>query len=538
MTRLRPFLPAGPGQSAIQAALLALAVFPSCRPAPERARPEPEPEVRRIEFPGAEDLGVWRVSPSLSPDGRSLAYARGGVLCIRDADSTAERSFSPPDREDWHPAHVSWHPDGTRLLSLERHRSRGWRLVLTEAGTGERRIVSVERNGTKPPAMSPDGRHIALVRSTETWDERDELRLIALEGGAERVLVRPGRGDVLSSIAWSPRGDRIAFLLSHSGEDDASATLETAALDGTRTVLAREEDGRILTGPAGTERSTAWLRDGRLLFVAHLDSGPDLPETELRFVEVDPRTGAPLRTGILLRGRGHVLEGLSASADSTLLVIARGTRVEDRTLEVPPGDALPAASPAAGGKGRGSRPFVTAIASGAWKEDAEPVVFCAGSRCVQARIVGAEMAFRAFDPGSGPGSLLFRRPAARVAFAGLSPDGNAFAMGSGVSDTIEIVDADTGATRSRVVVPGRGIVQGAAWSSDGTALYASGVLTRPRYWIRRIPVTDPGGARLVWTSETAWAGIPVPSPDGTKISFRTRERRSELWRLEVSSPRR
>jgi Tol biopolymer transport system component len=510
--------------------LLGAAFLGSCRGAQEAPKHE-QPVTQTLDFPYSEELGTWRVAPALSPDGRTLAYVRAGALRIRNTDSTAERSLSIPDSADWRPASASWHPDGERLLSLERHRQQGWRLALTAVATGERRIVPLPKNGTKPPAVSSDGRRVAIVRATESWDERDELLVIELPGGAERVLVKPGRGDILSSVAWSPEGDRVAFLVSHSGREDRGATLETAGLDGARAVLVREEDGRRLMGHSGTERALAWLRDGRLLYISHPEPDSNPPQAELRYVQVEPKTGASSGTGLLLRRPGYLLEAPSPSADSTLVLIARSVSAEPRILDLSTGVAS-SADPAS----RTDRPGV-AIGSGAWPGDADSVILCAGSRCVLARADGAEIAFHSFDPRRGRGPVLFRRPAEQVAFAGISPDGAAFAMGSGASDTVEIVDASTGAIQDRRVLPGRGIVQAAAWSSDGSALYVSGVLKKPRYWIRRIPLRGSGDGDIVWASENTWAGNPVPSPDGAKIAFQIREHRNELWRLTLRATR-
>lgn len=517
--------------AAFVAMLLGAAFLGSCRGAQQEAPKHEQPGIQTLDFPYSEELGTWRVAPALSPDGRMMAYVRAGALRIRGTDSTAERSLPLPDSADWRPASASWHPDGERLLSLERHRQQGWRLALTVVATGERRIVPLPKNGTKPPAVSPDGHRIAIVRATESWDERDELLVIELPGGTERVLVKPGRGDILSSVAWSPQGDRVAFLVSHSGGEDRGATLETAGLNGARTVLVREENGRRLTGPSGTERGLAWLRDGRLLYISHTEPDSEPPQAELRYLQVDPRTGASSRSGLLLRRPGYLLEAPSPSADSTLVVIARSVSTETRVLDLSTGVAS-AAEPVS----RTDRAGV-AIGSGAWPEDADSVVLCAGSRCLLARTDGADMAFHSFDPRRGRGPVLFRRPVERVAFAGMSPDGEAFAMGSGASDTVEIVDASTGTLRHRWILPGRGIVQAAAWSSDGRTLYASGVLTKPRYWIRRVPLHGSGDGDIVWASENTWAGNPVPSPDGAKIMFQTREHRSELWKLSLRATR-
>jgi YD repeat-containing protein len=521
--------------AAIAALFLVAPNLGACRTS--RTVSSPPVAVRRVEFPGEENLGTWRVAPSLSPDGRILAYTYDGRMRTRGVDSTAERSFSVPDSAEWRPTSVSWHPDGDRLLSLERHPSRGWRIAITEIATGARRIVSVSKNRTKLPAVSPDGRHIALVRATESWDERDELRLIELPAGAERVLVNPERGTVISSLAWSPWSDRVAFLLSSSRDEDRTARIEISRLASTREVLVREEDGRRLTGPAGTERSMAWLGDGRLVYTRC--THPDAPdrETDLHSVDMDAKGGAPAGPKLLFRKQGYVLEAPSASAETTLIVIAhtapRGTR--DLDLAVAP---LPVARNVSSSESKSAgappRP-VTAMGAGAWPTEGDSAVFCAASRCVQARRDGKEIVFQTYEKPSGSGAILFRRPVETVGFAGISPDGKSFAMGTATSDSVEILDASTGVVRDRIVIPGRGIAQAAAWAPDGGALYVSGVLMDPRYWIRRVPLTGTGSTELLWASEDVWAGNPVPSPDGTKLSFQTRELRTELWRLDLPS---
>jgi Tol biopolymer transport system component len=521
--------------AAIAALLLVAPNLGACRTS--HTASSPPVAVRKVEFPGEENLGTWRVAPALSPNGQILAYTQDGMIRTRGVDSTAERSYSVPDSADWRPTSVSWHPDGDRLLSLERHRSRGWRIALTELATAARRIVSVSKNRTKLPAVSPDGRHIALVRATESWDERDELRLIELPAGAERVLVNPERGTVISSLAWSPWSDRVAFLLSSSREEDRAARIEISRLASSREVLVREEDGRRLTGPAGTERSMAWLGDGRLVYTRCPNPDAPDPETELYFVALDAKGGTPAGPKLLFHKPGYVLETPSASAETTLIVIAhtapRGTR--DLDLAGAPAPVVQNTS-SSKSKSAGAPPRpVTAMGAGAWPREGESPVFCAASRCVQARRDGKEIVFQAYEKPSDSGTILFRRPIETVGFAGISPDGKSFAMGSATSDSVEIVDATTGVVRDRIVIPGRGIVQAAAWAPAGEALYVSGVLMDPRYWIRKVPLTGTASTKVLWASEDVWAGNPVPSPDGTRLSFQTRELKTELWRLDLPS---
>ena len=100
----------------------------------------------------------------MSPDGRTLAFARGPArltadeLVLRDLESGAERvilaapGVAAPD----------WAPDGSRIaVALG-----GAIVTIHTDGTGLRTLVT---GGTTEPAWSPDGTRIAFERDGDIW---------------------------------------------------------------------------------------------------------------------------------------------------------------------------------------------------------------------------------------------------------------------------------------------------------------------------------------------------------------------------------
>jgi len=89
-------------------------------------------------------------------------------------------------------------------------------LTVTAAAAQTRRVELNDLGrevGLSTPRLSPDGRHVALVVTRTNYaDNRFErsLYLVDVATGAQRELT-PGRREV-AGPAWSPNGDRLAFL--------------------------------------------------------------------------------------------------------------------------------------------------------------------------------------------------------------------------------------------------------------------------------------------------------------------------------------
>lgn len=124
-------------------------------------------------------------------------------------------------------------------------------------------LWALERIGT--PAIAPDGRRLVcgVTRSAMAQNKSSSrLWLLSTEAGgaAPRPLTYCGEKD--GQPAWSPSGERIAFLArrEQEGEKDQSAQLYTIAADG-------GEARRVSRFAPGIE-SFKWLPDGRRIVFA------------------------------------------------------------------------------------------------------------------------------------------------------------------------------------------------------------------------------------------------------------------------------
>jgi Tol biopolymer transport system component len=156
--------------------------------------------------------------PVWSPDGRTVGMTRwdaslctstwwkncaASVLVLVDAESGAEQLvLRARDRgAGW----LSWAPDGSRLaFASELNSDRAARAIETirPDGSGRRVVVRLAAGapGIHGLAWSPRGDHIAYDRGPGGW-----IRLVPARGGASTKLVR-GRAPV-----WSPKGRRLLF---------------------------------------------------------------------------------------------------------------------------------------------------------------------------------------------------------------------------------------------------------------------------------------------------------------------------------------
>jgi len=121
--------------------------------------------------------------------------------------------------------------------------------------------------GLSSPQMSPDGTHAIVVVSHIDMNGdkyRHDIDLIDLRTHARRTLTYDRKG--LSDPAFSPSGDRIAFLADDGTGDDAKTQVFVLRMDG--------GDARPVTkAPEGVEQF-AWRPDGAALAYVAEDAKP------------------------------------------------------------------------------------------------------------------------------------------------------------------------------------------------------------------------------------------------------------------------
>jgi DNA-binding winged helix-turn-helix (wHTH) protein/Tol biopolymer transport system component len=240
---------------------------------------------------------------AISRDGKYLAYADSlsTNLYLLAIDSGEIREMPlPGHNQPW-----DWFPDGNHLLTS------GAGFDLWKVSALDSSLRQLWRSPAGDVAVSPDGSHIAFVK----WP-RHEVWLMGADG-EEPHQILASDADVLSGLAWSPSGQRLAFIRRRGVLAKHEAAIETCDLTGgARTVLLSDPH---LWGPTGMS-GISWLPDGRIVYSIY--SGDR--ESNLWALRADPSTGKPTGDSTRLAGwRNFEAVSPQASADGKRLIATR-----------------------------------------------------------------------------------------------------------------------------------------------------------------------------------------------------------------------
>ncbi|HSC26177.1 MAG TPA: protein kinase [Vicinamibacterales bacterium] len=256
--------------------------------------------------------------PSLSPDGRSIAFAsatRGSldIYVQRVGGRNPTLVAGDTSRQESAPAYS---PDGNMIAFHEVDADGG---IFLAGATGEsiRRLTDFGFH----PAWSPDGRSIAFCTelvSAPMW--RSTVSAVWTVASAGGTPVRIFDGDAVQPV-WSPSGRRIAFWASVDGQRD----LFTMPAAGGR-------PAPVLVD-AAIDWSPAWPVDGHLYFAS--DRGGSM---NIWRIPIDDETGQTLgMPEPVTIGVQAVAEQPSLSADATRLAFrSRRTAVNPAAVPFDP----------------------------------------------------------------------------------------------------------------------------------------------------------------------------------------------------------
>ena len=205
-------------------------------------------------FTPVTDAAGIETSPTLSPDGATVAYAsraRGSwdIYAVRVGGRNPVVIAGDPDRDEADPA---FSPDGASIAFHESDADGG---IFVAGATGEspRRLTDAGFH----PAWSADGRRIAFsteeINDPASRGSDSTLWIVEAAGGPpQRVAVT---GDA-AQPAWSPSGERLAYWSNTGGQRD----LFTVAVAGGPRVAVVED--------APLDWAPTWTADGRYLYFA------------------------------------------------------------------------------------------------------------------------------------------------------------------------------------------------------------------------------------------------------------------------------
>ena len=213
---------------------------------------------------------------AISPDGKYLAYTDTKGLRLSVIE-TGEVHYVPlPEGLRTHLWDVTWFPDGEKLLFTADSDTEGYMIwVISVLGGAPRKL----RSDGAFPAVSPQGLLIAFLSGN-----KHEIWVMGANGeNPHRVLI--GKNDTYPALAWSPTGQRIAYI--RRAGSQAGGNIETVSLDGgPPSVVISDPQLANKDGPG-----LLWARDGRVIF--SLEEGAGNNYTNLWEITTDPRTGKP-----------------------------------------------------------------------------------------------------------------------------------------------------------------------------------------------------------------------------------------------------
>lgn len=217
-------------------------------------------------------------APSWSPDGRFVAFARGGKIVVANARGRIVRRFGSLA------ADPAWSPDGSRIAYAGGAPIS--RIVVASRDGRTLTSISTGRNAASGPTWSPNSRRLAYAdqldidRPSQAGSNR--IFVVNADGSGRRLLVGSA-----AEPAWSPDGSRIAYIAYASPSSDAGQ-VAVIGVDGA--------GARRVTSGGAPETGPAWSPNGRMIAFARR-TGSSSVVVAIRPDGTGERTLIPARSG-------------------------------------------------------------------------------------------------------------------------------------------------------------------------------------------------------------------------------------------------
>jgi Tol biopolymer transport system component len=420
-------------------------------------------------YAGDEDM------PSLSPDGRAVAFAWNGPgqnnvdIYVKTIGSTAVQRITTNPLSDFSPA---WSPEGTAIAFLRKPSTSSLAEVfLVPPGGGQERKVtdiSLARIDEAPSvAWTPDGKWL-IAPSRESEGDPVGLFRISPTDGTKLRLTRPPPDQSDRAPAISPNGRILSFARSNS-----ESVYSIYLLPLSSTFIAAGEPQALPSFPNLRVGTPQWTPDGKeLLFGANPAAGMAIWRMRVPAAGEAPQ---PPRREMYAERSFRIRIGPPSAAAHRLVY---SSEIQERNL---------------------------------W-------------RVALGTLGGSPALERVGAPGENNAS------------ARISPDGTRIAFDSMRTGSTEIWAANIDGSKPRQLTNFKGPVTGSpAWSPDGRRIaFDSRVEGRPHIYV--IPAE--GGRPERITEALAENLLPSWSHDGQWIYFSSsRSGALEIWRHALSGGR-
>lgn len=282
---------------------------------PRHSEPRPQFKQQKITA-NAQDAPV--TSAAISPDGKYLGYADPQGIHLQLLVTGAVRTVELPPGAEQGKAYWtfgSWYPNSERFVASVRvsgTHSTVWSIPVIE-GKNMEKIADIEDmfgGGT----VSPDGSSVVYQRLRSGIGAREIWIMGANEDSPRKIVTAENRATI-NGIAWSPTGNRIAYLYRRVKGDHIQSMVQSCDLSGalTTTVLLDTHLSAFM-----------WTPSGRFIYSRNTEPGSSQSDN-LWELQVNSENGTPQgRARQLTDWSGFSVYSLSATTDGKQLAFLRG----------------------------------------------------------------------------------------------------------------------------------------------------------------------------------------------------------------------
>ena len=278
--------------------------------------PEPLPQFNQRKLT-ANAQGSPVFGAAISPDGKYLGYSdRQGIHLQLVATGVIQSVPLPPGVEPgtslW--TFGGWFPDSAQILASSGVPGKPSTVWSIHIPGGEAQKLAEVDDMFEGGAVSPDGSQIAYQRLRSAIGAR-EIWLMGARGESPHKILTTENQATTNGIAWSPAGNRLAYLYRRDRENRRDIMVQSCDLHGAdvRTILLDKHLSAF-----------AWLPSGRFIYSRNTEIG-SAEADNLWELSVDAKDGTPRdKPRQLTDWSGFAVYSLSATAGGKQLVFLRG----------------------------------------------------------------------------------------------------------------------------------------------------------------------------------------------------------------------